>query len=96
MAIFKKLFKKKSFRKTKEYRDWKNSVKKRDKKCMKCGATINLHVHHIYNYKDYPLLRIDINNGITLCGNCHTEYHSKFGKNSNPIDLYKFLRQNNE
>lgn len=62
---------------------WRNSVKRRDnftcQKCGKngqiectcCGLKTPLHVHHIKSWKDYPELRLEISNGITLCEKCH-------------------------
>lgn len=51
---------------------WKREVKKRDeKKCRQCGVTINLYAHHIKPRNKYPELTTEIDNGITLCGNCH-------------------------
>jgi tyrosyl-tRNA synthetase len=92
LNFIKKLFKKKSIRNTKEYRLWKKLVKNRDKVCMKCGVNINLHAHHILNFNEYKDLQIDTNNGITLCGNCHTLFHKKYGrKNNNAIQIIKFI-----
>jgi ribosomal protein L37AE/L43A len=51
----------------------KNRIKKRDKnKCTKCNSNLNLHVHHItydnlFNEKDEDL--------ITLCSECHKDFH---------------------
>ena len=50
---------------------WKRSVKKRDGRCRKCEVTINLHAHHIKPRYKYPELKWKLDNGITLCGNCH-------------------------
>ena len=51
---------------------WKRAVKKRDgNTCRQCGVTINLHAHHIKPRSKYPELTAEIDNGITLCGNCH-------------------------
>lgn len=52
------------------YQAWRNEIKKRDSfKCKisneECSG--RLEVHHILSWKDYPELRYQINNGITLC-----------------------------
>jgi hypothetical protein len=56
------------------YKEWRRNVCLRDgfvckinnKDCCK-----KLEVHHILRWADYPELRYDINNGITLCKNHH-------------------------
>lgn len=53
-----------------QYRYWMLGVKKRD--CWKCKMNNKdcigrLEAHHILNWIDYPELRYEINNGITLC-----------------------------
>jgi mannose-6-phosphate isomerase-like protein (cupin superfamily) len=55
----------------------KNKIKKRDNNCCQlCGATEDLHVHHI----DYNKKNKDENNLITLCRRCHniTNYNREF------------------
>ena len=59
---------------------WASMVKLRDGKCTECGSIYDLHAHHIKPYKDYPELRHDVNNGITLCGQCHRKWHKENGK----------------
>ena len=59
---------------------WASLVKDRDKKCTECGSVYDLHAHHIKQYKSHPELRNDVNNGITLCGNCHRKWHSENGR----------------
>lgn len=52
------------------YREWSRSVKNRDKwECRIINKDCNgrLESHHILNWIDYPELRYEINNGITLC-----------------------------
>lgn len=53
-----------------KYRDWMFSIKKRDNwKCKINNSDCRgrLEAHHILNWVDYPELRYDINNGISLC-----------------------------
>ena len=47
--------------------------------CQKCGATDNLHCHHIKGYVQNKILANDIENVITLCKECHKEVHSEIG-----------------
>ena len=51
---------------------WKREIKQRDgDACRACGETIPLHAHHIKPRSKYPELALELDNGITLCGNCH-------------------------
>ena len=55
-----------------EYLDWRKLVFERDNyTCVCCGNTGRLNAHHIYAFSNYKELRLDINNGITLCNACH-------------------------
>lgn len=50
-------------------------------RCARCGRTkgdddVILHTHHIAAWADYPELRFDPDNLITLCSLCHTWVHS--------------------
>lgn len=57
---------------------WYKSVFSRDCfTCQVCGDNKggNLNAHHKFPWKDFPQLRFDINNGITLCEKCHIEIH---------------------
>lgn len=57
---------------------WARSIKKRDNyKCKKCGESERrlLEAHHIKPRKDFPDLKFEMNNGITLCLNCHIKEH---------------------
>lgn len=57
---------------------WKIAVISRDlATCQHCGISgIELHAHHLKPYKDYPELRFDVSNGITLCFKCHWNIHT--------------------
>lgn len=81
-------------RTSKQYRRYHEKILRRDKVCQCCGSSENLEVHHPLPFKKYNSLAADINNGIVLCKECHTEYHSQNGykKNCNPVSLAQFLR----
>lgn len=64
------------------YKDWQKAVFKRDRYlCQLCGAQhkggVILHAHHLQSFARFPLLRLAINNGLTLCRECHSKVHSK-------------------
>lgn len=69
----------KDYRKTKQYKEWRLWVFRRDAyTCIHCGKVGgSLEAHHIYPFKKYKSLRYEINNGITLCRKCHLAEHSK-------------------
>ena len=52
---------------------WREAVFKRDDyRCMDCGERGGkLHADHIYPFAHFSRLRFDINNGQTLCVDCH-------------------------
>lgn len=63
-----------------EYKQWRKLVYERDGyKCTQCGSKDKLNAHHLKSWKDFPELRYDINNGITLCEKCHIKLHQQIG-----------------
>ena len=72
---------------------WRGAVFGRDGyTCQKCGNKSKLHPHHIKNFAQYPELRFAINNGITLCRECHIKFHKKYGyRNNTQKQLTEFL-----
>lgn len=67
-------------------RNWSKSVKIRDKyTCILCGDknykgrgySVRLESHHLLSWKDYPELRYNVNNGITVCYVCHKKILKK-------------------
>lgn len=60
-------------RNSREARIWRKAVLERDgHKCIWCGKTEGrIEVDHIKAFKDYPELRFAIDNGRTLCRECH-------------------------
>ena len=84
-------------RKFNEYVQWRKSVYERDNyTCVKCKLVgITLNAHHIINYSDSIELRVDTDNGITLCEDCHKKFHKIYGKyNNNAEQLYEYLHNN--
>lgn len=62
---------------------WTPAVKMRDGfECKKCHVKKNLQSHHCIPYNIAPEMAFDINNGITLCRSCHSDFHSRFGSTS--------------
>jgi hypothetical protein len=71
-------------------KDWRESVFKRDNwTCQVCGArngngrNVYLSAHHIKSWSKHPESRYDLNNGTTLCKDCHKKtpnfaYKSQF------------------
>lgn len=61
-----------------EYKNWRREVFVRDSYiCKSCGSRNPLQAHHIKGFTEYPLLRFDANNGVTLCKDCHKLIHRK-------------------
>ena len=57
---------------------WRKAVFARDNYvCQICMQTGKLQAHHIKSWTDYPELRYDIENGVTLCIICHRDTHRK-------------------
>ena len=70
---------KKQQRHSPEYVSWRTKVFERDKyTCVICGQVGGeLNAHHIRPFKDYPELRLDLDNGVTLCKACHKRVHKE-------------------
>lgn len=56
-----------------EYKLWRDAVFLRDDyTCQECGQRGGkLNADHIMRFADYPVLRLDVSNGRTLCVVCH-------------------------
>lgn len=59
-----------------EWRVWRTAVFERDNYiCVKCKNGGRLEPHHLKSVQVHPELVYKVDNGITLCYNCHRELH---------------------
>lgn len=74
-----------------EFRLWREAVFARDNwTCQKCKTKGGkLHSHHIRNFAIDKDLRFAIDNGVTLCKECHNIFHKKYGRKNNNIEQIK-------
>lgn len=65
-----------------EYRNWRESVFKRDNHtCQECGVRgVYLNADHIKPFSLYPEIRTSLSNGRTLCVPCHKKTETFAGK----------------
>lgn len=78
------------WRDTVEYAEWTAAVIKRDNNtCRLCNTKVGIkHRHHIYPVRNYPELKYDVENGITLCPGCH---YKTFGCEEEWADIFIML-----
>ena len=84
-------------RKNYKVTSWRKEVFERDNyTCQCCGDNKggNLQAHHIYNFSKYKELRLDVENGITLCEKCHNpcikgSFHHTYGTRNNTEEQLK-------
>lgn len=62
-----------AIRNSEPYQEWRKEVFKRDDfTCQDCGKRgVELHADHIKPFAYFPALRLDLQNGKTLCKPCH-------------------------
>jgi len=74
---------------------WRTSVIERDNyKCIICEEKDKLEVHHLDGYHWCKSRRYDIDNGVTLCSECHKEFHSIYTtKNNTEEQFEEFIGQ---
>ena len=78
-----------------EYNNWQNNVKVRDEVCQVCGSSHQLEAHHIIPKSQDPSKKYDVDNGISLCIDCHRSgehsIHHQLGVNYSPVEFGVWL-----
>ncbi len=78
-----------------KHRHWRIKILRKHPRCMVCGAIKNREAHHLNDASHHPNERYDIDNGVTLCRNHHTMFHTVFmyGFRSKCVakDYYDFI-----
>lgn len=74
-----------------EYIEFIKKVLARDNyTCQCCGKSYNnMEVHHLNGYNWFIKGRTDETNAVTLCENCHGNFHSIYGKGNNTKEQYE-------
>lgn len=73
------------------YTHWQYAVKERDKFTCQCCCDKrggNLVSHHIESWDTAKDKRLDVSNGVTLCEDCHRDFHGKYGYGKNTTGQY--------
>ncbi|QSF43557.1 HNH endonuclease signature motif containing protein [Paenibacillus tianjinensis] len=71
-------------------REWRRNVLEKDEhKCIACGSETELQAHHMDSYHWCVKRRTDVNNGATLCRQCHADFHNEYTRIHNTEAQFK-------
>ena len=66
------------------YAKWRTNVFQRDNySCILCGTKGRINAHHKNSWDKHPDDRLNVDNGVTLCIDCHKDFHKKYGAGNN-------------
>jgi 5-methylcytosine-specific restriction endonuclease McrA len=61
------------------YAEWRGRILTRDgRACAECGSRDMLQAHHVKPFSTHPELGLVLDNGITLCLDCHRTRHDNY------------------
>ena len=73
-----------------QYKDIRNKTLKRDNfKCVVCRSNKRIVAHHLDGFDKHKDKRFDLDNLVTLCGDCHKEFHHAFGYGGNTREQFE-------
>jgi len=83
----------KDFLRSKEWLELRAQALLRDNhRCVLCGSSRNLNVHHIFPRKFHKDLQKDLDNLVVVCPGCHFRIHKDIGY----VVLALFLMENRQ
>lgn len=73
------------------YCQWRRKVFERDRFiCQVCKDWKQpLTAHHLQNFSSSPRGRLEVDNGVTLCDNCHDNFHVRYGGSDNTTEQFE-------
>ena len=78
-----------------QYKNIRNETLKRDNfECVVCGSNERVVAHHLDGFDKHKDKRFELDNLVTLCGDCHKEFHHTFGYGGNTREQFESYFKN--